>query len=85
MHIIQGSMTDKEAEEQKRLAKKLTDRNHNHEGKHEGSKVKTNIQHQPFKDWHKDNLLFLLEVAEKYFPEELSKILDTYTDIRKGD
>jgi len=38
-----------------------------------------------FKDWHKDNLVFLLEVAKRYYPKELEKILQTYTDIRKGD
>lgn len=38
-----------------------------------------------FKDWHKNNLVELLEVAKRYFPNELKKILDMYDSIKRGD
>jgi hypothetical protein len=45
-------------------------------------KVKT---HQPFKKWHHNNLVKLLEFAEKNKPHTLQIILDAYDEYLRGN
>jgi len=42
-------------------------------------------KHQPFREWHHDNLAQFLDFIEVNYPEQLQKMLDAYDNWLGGN
>lgn len=42
-------------------------------------------KHQPFKEWHKDNLVQLLEFIDRYHSLYLTQFMNEYDEMLRGN
>jgi len=48
-------------------------------------KMAVKKRHQPFKEWHHDNLVQFLDFIEVNYPEQVQKMLDRYDEWLGGN